>query len=148
MSCEIGNVDDGQAVAVTWRETSGGAALADGDDYRVDQGTVVGGVQESQLTIKAGKMTSFADADSFTYLCSAQSSQYDSSPASRDFDVVANVLTFGKLRFFVQSERFIYFSKNLHSGYEINGNAYRCSDMDSYTFFMLSIKIRKLSVLL
>ena len=103
MTCEIGNVDDGQPVAVTWRETSGGAALADGDDYHVDQGTVVQGVQESLLTIKAGKIASFADADAFTYLCSAQSSQYNTSPASTDFDVVANVLTFGMLRFLVQA---------------------------------------------
>ena len=92
MTCEIDNVDDDQAVAVTWRKTSGGAALADGDDYRVDQGAVVGGVQESQLTIKAEKMASFADADSFTYLCFAQSSQYDSSPASKEFVVAALVL--------------------------------------------------------
>lgn len=109
LTCEIGDVDDGNAVAVTWKMTSEGAALAEGDDYTVDQGSVVEGVQKSFLTIKAGKMATFADQDSFTYLCSAQSSQYSTSPASRDFDVVANVLTFGKLRFLVQAERFITF---------------------------------------
>ena len=98
LTCVIEHVDDGQAVKVSWRETSGGAVLANGTDYSVNQETVIRGNQTSVLTIKADKMKTFADVDSFTYICSAQSSQYPESPASRYFNIVADVLTKGELK--------------------------------------------------
>ena len=100
LTCQIDDVDDGQAVVVTWRDSSGGAALENGTQYIVNQGTVDGGIQRSVLTIKANKMATFAADDSFTYFCSAQSSQYAESPTSKNYDVVATVLTFGKQEFF------------------------------------------------
>ena len=94
LTCTIGELDNsGTPVTVTWTDPSNGA-VSDGSDYVLAQGTVDGsGVQNAELTIKAGKLASFSGQASFTYKCSVG---YSGSPASAPIDVVANVLTFGK----------------------------------------------------
>ena len=53
-------------------------------------------VKELSLT-KAAKLADFAGQPSFTYKCSVTSSQYTASPPSTEVDVVANVVTLGKV---------------------------------------------------
>ena len=95
MTCTIGDLDAGKAVAVTWKDPSGGE-VSDDDDYDLAPGTVNDdGVQEAHLTIKVSKLADFAEEDSFTYTCSVSSGQYTASAASADLDVVANVVDLG-----------------------------------------------------
>ena len=96
LTCTIGDLDDGQEVVVTWRETTNGVNLdIDGTNYGVVQGTVdASGNQDSILTIKQNKITTLSGS-SFTYKCSATSSQYPESSESTQLDVVGNV--FGKI---------------------------------------------------
>ena len=97
MTCVIGGLDaNGDPVTVTWKDPSGVAVLdSDTTNYGLAQGTVDGsGVQNAVLTIKVAKLGGFSS--SFTYKCSAQ---YSGSPSSGEIDVVADILTFGKLLF-------------------------------------------------
>ena len=97
MTCTISGLDANNAVAVTWKEPDG-ATVSDDDNYDLLAGTVDGsGVQNAVLTIKAAKLADFAGQPSFTYKCSVTSSQYTASPPSTEVDVVANVVTLGKV---------------------------------------------------
>lgn len=98
MTCTISGLDADNAVAVTWKYPDG-ATVSDDDNYDLLAGTVDGsGVQNAVLTIKAAKLAdAFADHSSFTYKCSVTSSQYTASPPSTEVDVVANVVTLGKV---------------------------------------------------
>ena len=96
MACNIGGLEASQPVTVTWAE-SGGAPVADGDDYSIAQGSVDdSGNQRSVLTIKTGKLATFTSPSVVTYKCSVKSSLYEDSPPSTNVDVEANVLKFGK----------------------------------------------------
>ena len=71
-------------------------AVSDTAQYATSQGVVdTEGIQSAVLTIKTTKLADFADQESFTYKCSAKSSQYADSPAAPDVDVVAHVLKLG-----------------------------------------------------
>ena len=96
LTCTIGDLDDGQEVTVTWRKTADGDALLnDGTNYDIVQGTVsAGGIQNSVLTIKTPILDTLS-GPTFTYKCSATSSQYPESAESTQIDVVGNV--FGKI---------------------------------------------------
>ena len=101
MTCTISGLDANNAVAVTWKEPDG-ATVSDDVNYDLLAGTVTqidgSGVQNAVLTIKAAKLAdAFADQSSFTYKCSVTSSQYTASPPSTEVDVVANVVTLGKV---------------------------------------------------
>ena len=98
MTCTISGLDADNAVAVTWKDPDG-ATVSDDDNYDLLAGTVDGsGVQNAVLTIKAAKLAdAFAGQSSFTYKCSVTSSQYTASPPSTEVDVVANVVTLGKV---------------------------------------------------
>ena len=97
MTCTISGLDANKAVAVTWNDP-GSATVSDDNDYDLLAGTVDGsGVQNAVLTIKAAKLADFAGQPSFTYKCSVTSSQYTASPPSTEVDVVANVVTLGKV---------------------------------------------------
>ena len=97
MTCTISGLDANKAVAVTWKDPDG-ATVSDDDNYDLLAGTVDGsGVQNAVLTIKAAKLADFAGQPSFTYKCSVTSSQYTASPPSTEVDVVANVVTLGKV---------------------------------------------------
>ena len=98
MTCKIEGLDSGHPVTVAWKDPDN-AAVSDTDttNYGLSQGTVDGsGNQEAVLTIKTAKLSSFKDKASFTYKCSAKSSQYPESPESSEVEVVANVVTLGK----------------------------------------------------
>ena len=98
MTCTISGLDADNAVAVTWKDPDG-ATVSDDDNYDLLAGTVDGsGVQNAVLTIKAAKLAeAFSSESSFTYKCSVTSSQYTASPPSTEVDVVANVVTLGKV---------------------------------------------------
>ena len=101
MTCTISGLDANNAVAVTWKEPDG-ATVSDDVNYDLLAGTVTqidgSGVQNAVLTIKAAKLAAaFAEESSFTYKCSVTSSQYTASPPSTEVDVVANVVTLGKV---------------------------------------------------
>ena len=98
MTCTISGLDANNAVAVTWKDPDG-ATVSDDDNYDLLAGTVDGsGVQNAVLTIKAAKLAAaFTGQSSFTYKCSVTSSQYTASPPSTEVDVVANVVTLGKV---------------------------------------------------
>ena len=99
MTCTISGLDLNEAVVVTWKDPDGGA-VSDDADYDLDQGTVddsASGVQNAVLTIKPTKLADFNSQSSFTYKCSVRSSQYPASPSSTEVDVVANVVTIGKV---------------------------------------------------
>ena len=99
MTCTISGLDADNAVAVTWKDPDGATVSDDVVNYDLLAGTVDGsGVQNAVLTIKAAKLAdAFADHSSFTYKCSVTSSQYTASPPSTEVDVVANVVTLGKV---------------------------------------------------
>ena len=96
LTCTIEALDaSGTPVTVAWTDPDD-AVISDSDteNYVLSQGTVDNsGVQNAELTIKAAKLASFAEQDSFTYKCSVA---YTGSETSAQIDVVANVLTFGK----------------------------------------------------
>ena len=98
LTCAISGLDATHAVVVTWKDPADGA-VSDDDNYDLLAGTVDGsGVQNAVLTIKADKLAdAFASQSSFTYKCSVTSSQYTASPPSTEVDVVANVVTLGKV---------------------------------------------------
>ena len=100
MTCTISGLDADNAVAVTWKDPDG-ATVSDDVNYDLLAGTVTqidgSGVQNAVLTIKAAKLADFAGQPSFTYKCSVTSSQYTASPPSTEVDVVANVVTLGKV---------------------------------------------------
>ena len=98
MTCTISGLDANKAVAVTWKDPDG-ATVSDDDNYDLLAGTVDGsGIQNAVLTIKAAKLAAaFTGQSSFTYKCSVTSSQYTASPPSTEVDVVANVVTLGKV---------------------------------------------------
>lgn len=101
MTCTISGLDANNAVAVTWKEPDG-ATVSDDVNYDLLAGTVTqidgSGVQNAVLTIKAAKLlAAFSSQSSFTYKCSVTSSQYTASPPSTEVDVVANVVTLGKV---------------------------------------------------
>ena len=101
MTCTISGLDADNAVAVTWKDPDG-ATVSDDVNYDLLAGTVTqidgSGVQNAVLTIKAAKLAAaFAEESSFTYKCSVTSSQYTASPPSTEVDVVANVVTLGKV---------------------------------------------------
>ena len=101
MTCTISGLDANNAVAVTWKEPDG-ATVSDDVNYDLLAGTVTqidgSGVQNAVLTIKAAKLAAAFDGQSsFTYKCSVTSSQYTASPPSTEVDVVANVVTLGKV---------------------------------------------------
>ena len=101
MTCTISGLDANNAVAVTWKEPDG-ATVSDDVNYDLLAGTVTqidgSGVQNAVLTIKAAKLAAaFTGQSSFTYKCSVKSSQYTASPPSTEVDVVANVVTLGKV---------------------------------------------------
>ena len=98
MTCTISGLDANNAVAVTWKDPDG-ATVSDDDNYDLLAGTVDGsGIQNAVLTIKAAKLlAAFGSQSSFTYKCSVTSSQYTASPPSTEVDVVANVVTLGKV---------------------------------------------------
>ena len=97
MTCTISGLDADNAVAVTWKDPDG-ATVSDDDNYDLLAGTVDGsGVQNAVLTVKVAKLAAFVSDSSFTYKCSVTSSQYPDSPPSTELDVVANVVTLGKV---------------------------------------------------
>ena len=98
MTCTISGLDANNAVAVTWKDPDD-ATVSDDVNYDLLAGTVDGsGVQNAVLTIKAAKLlAAFGSQSSFTYKCSVTSSQYTASPPSTEVDVVANVVTLGKV---------------------------------------------------
>ena len=97
MTCTISGLDANKAVAVTWNDP-GSATVSDDNDYDLLAGTVDGsGVQNAVLTVKVAKLAAFVSDSSFTYKCSVTSSQYPDSPPSTELDVVANVVTLGKV---------------------------------------------------
>ena len=101
MTCTISGLDADNAVAVTWKYPDG-ATVSDDVNYDLLAGTVTqidgSGVQNAVLTIKAAKLAAaFTGQSSFTYKCSVTSSQYTASPPSTEVDVVANVVTLGKV---------------------------------------------------
>jgi hypothetical protein len=96
LTCKIEGLDDEEPVTVSWKETNDGPSLASDSNYSIEQGTVIDGTQNSVLTIGADKMATFTGS-SFTYKCSAKSSQFPDSQESAYLDVVANVLDFGKV---------------------------------------------------
>ena len=101
MTCTISGLDANNAVAVTWKEPDG-ATVSDDVNYDLLAGTVTqidgSGVKNAVLTIKAAKLAAaFTGQSSFTYKCSVTSSQYTASPPSTEVDVVANVVTLGKV---------------------------------------------------
>ena len=99
LTCKVEGLDDSHPVTVAWKDPDD-AAVSDSDtaNYALSQGVVDGsGNQEAVLTIKTAKLSDFNDQASFTYTCSVTSSQYPDSPASSEEDVVANVLTLGRL---------------------------------------------------
>ena len=98
MTCTISGLDANNAVAVTWKDPDD-ATVSDDDNYDLLAGTVDGsGIQNAVLTIKAAKLlAAFGSQSSFTYKCSVTSSQYTASPPSTEVDVVANVVTLGKV---------------------------------------------------
>lgn len=101
MTCTISGLDANNAVAVTWKDPDD-ATVSDDVNYDLLAGTVTqidgSGVQNAVLTIKAAKLlAAFGSQSSFTYKCSVTSSQYTASPPSTEVDVVANVVTLGKV---------------------------------------------------
>lgn len=98
MTCTISGLDANNAVAVTWKDPDD-ATVSDDVNYDLLAGTVDGsGIQNAVLTIKAAKLlAAFGSQSSFTYKCSVTSSQYTASPPSTEVDVVANVVTLGKV---------------------------------------------------
>jgi len=97
LTCTIGELDaSGTPVTVTWKDSSDATVSnSDTSNYVLVEGTVDGsGEQNAVLTIKTAKLASYSAQASFTYKCSVQ---YSGSPASTEKDVVANVLTFGKI---------------------------------------------------
>ena len=97
LTCAINGLDATHAVVVTWKDPADGA-VSDDDDYDLVAGTVDGsGVQNAVLTVKVAKLAAFVSDSSFTYKCSVTSSQYPDSPPSTELDVVANVVTLGKV---------------------------------------------------
>lgn len=98
MTCTISGLDANNAVAVTWKDPDD-ATVSDDVNYDLLAGTVDGsGIQNAVLTIKAAKLAAaFTGQSSFTYKCSVTSSQYTASPPSTEVDVVANVVTLGKV---------------------------------------------------
>ena len=99
LTCNIGGLDSGYPVTIAWKDPNDSEVLdTDTTNYNLFQGTVDGsGNQEALLTIKTTKLASFASQTSFTYKCSVMSSQYPNSLASDEIDVIAIVLTFGRL---------------------------------------------------
>jgi len=98
LTCTISGLDANNAVAVTWKDPDD-ATVSDDVNYDLLAGTVDGsGIQNAVLTIKAAKLlAAFGSQSSFTYKCSVTSSQYTASPPSTEVDVVANVVTLGKV---------------------------------------------------
>ena len=99
LTCTISGLNANKAVVVTWKDPAGGE-VSDNADYDLDPGTVddsASGVQNAVLTIKPTKLADFSSQSSFTYKCSVTSSQYPASPSSPERDVVANVVTIGKV---------------------------------------------------
>ena len=100
MTCTISGLDANNAVAVTWKDPDG-ATVSDDVNYDLLAGTVTqidgSGVQNAVLTVKVAKLAAFVSDSSFTYKCSVTSSQYPDSPPSTELDVVANVVTLGKV---------------------------------------------------
>ena len=104
MTCTISGLDANKAVAVTWNDP-GSATVSDDNDYDLLAGTVDGsGVQNAVLTVKVAKLAAFVSDSSFTYKCSVTSSQYPDSPPSTELDVVANVVTLGKVLYQIKIE--------------------------------------------
>ena len=101
LTCTIGGLDASHPVEVVWEDPdSGTVSDTDTGNYSVAQGSVdADGIQNAVLTIKPVKLTSLVSggSTSFTYTCSVKSTQYGSSPASDAVDVVANVLSLGRL---------------------------------------------------
>ena len=99
LTCTVRELDaSGDPVTIIWKDPTGAVVEeSDTTNYAVNQGTIdESGVQNAVLTIKPAQLTSFSSQTTFTYKCSVTSSQYSSSPASSEVDVVANVLTFGE----------------------------------------------------
>ena len=99
MTCTISDLDATHHVVVTWEDPAGGEVKADdADNYDLSAETVdASGVQKAVLTVKVAKLAAFVSDSSFTYKCSVTSSQYPDSPPSTELDVVANVVTLGKV---------------------------------------------------
>ena len=55
----------------------------------------IDGIQSAVLTIKAPKLTNFADEESFAYKCLVRSSLYPESSPVAEHEVTATVLTLG-----------------------------------------------------
>ena len=91
LTCEIRNLDQDNAVDVTWKDPKNQEVLdSDTTNYSLDPGSVNGdGNQEAVLTIKQVKMESFTST--FTYKCSVKSNQYPTSPPSAEIEVVAEI---------------------------------------------------------
>ena len=98
LTCTVEGLDQGHPVTVTWKDTDGATvSTSDNTNYEMTPGTVDGtGKQEAVLTIKTAKLATFTSVTSVTFKCSVKSSQYVSSPASTDVEVVANIRTLSK----------------------------------------------------
>ena len=99
LTCKIEGLDDSHPATVAWKDPDNAAVSEmDTGNYSLSQGTVDGnGNQEAVLTIKTAKLSDFDGQASLTYTCSVTSSQYPESPASSEVEVVAYVLTLGRL---------------------------------------------------
>ncbi|KAL5263062.1 hypothetical protein ACHWQZ_G008457 [Mnemiopsis leidyi] len=90
LTCNISGLDDDQPVSVTWKDPDGNTVNND-TNYSLDPGTVDdNGSQAAVLTIKKVKMETYKST--FTYKCSARSTQYPGSPPSSDVDVIVNLI--------------------------------------------------------
>lgn len=91
LTCNISGLDDDQPVSVTWKDPDGNTVNND-TNYSLDPGTVDdNGSQAAVLTIKQVKMETYKST--FTYKCSARSTQYPGSPPSPDVDVIVNLIS-------------------------------------------------------
>ena len=102
LTCTVRELDvTADPVTITWKDPTGAEVEeSDTTNYAVNQGAIDdSGVQNAVLTIKPAKLTSFSSQATFTYKCAVKSSQYPTSPASSEIDVVANVLTFGEFTY-------------------------------------------------
>ena len=97
MTCTVEELDQNHPVTVTWKDKDGATvSTSDNTNYEMTQGTVdVTGKQDAVLTIKTAKLATFTGVTSVTYKCSVKSTQFTSSPASTDVDVVATIQTPG-----------------------------------------------------
>lgn len=99
LTCNIGEVT--QAVAVSWKNPSGGDITDGSGGYTVTQGSVDGGTQKSTLTITSETLKSVLSSGSspLTWKCAAKSTVYPDSSQSEFKDVVVTFLSFGKFSF-------------------------------------------------